>query len=387
MNIHEYQAKEILRNYGIRTPRGKMVISCQEATEAAMDLGGKAWVIKAQIHAGGRGKSGGILKAEGLEQVEQQASSLLGKRLVTPQTGPTGKLVRRLLVEEQVDIETELYAGVILDRSKGQAVLMASRSGGMEIEALALEHPEAIFREHLEPWGELPAYRARRVCFELGVRAETRTKLQETLQKLCRVFYQEDCTLAEINPLVITGSGDVLALDAKINLDDNAAFRHPAWADLRDPEEEDPLELEAARYGLNYVKMDGTIGCMVNGAGLAMATMDFIQEMGAKPANFLDVGGGVNENAVAEAFRILMLEPRVKVVLVNIFGGIVRGDVIARGIVSAASKMQIGVPLVVRLAGTHASEGKEILQKSGLSMRVAESMREAARIAADLGRD
>ncbi len=387
MNIHEYQAKDILRNYGIRTPRGKMVMTSQEAIGAAMDLGGKGWVIKAQIHAGGRGKSGGILKATSLEQVEQQASSLLGKRLVTPQTGPTGKLVRRLLVEEQVDIQTELYAGVILDRSKAQAVLIASGSGGMDIEALALEHPEAIFREHLEPWGELPAYRARRICFELGVGAQARSKLQETLQKLCRAFYQEDCTLAEINPLVITGSGDVLALDAKINLDDNASFRHPDWTDLRDPEEEDPLELEAARYGLNYVKMDGTIGCMVNGAGLAMATMDFIQEMGAEPANFLDVGGGVNENAVAEAFRILMLEPRVKVVLVNIFGGIVRGDVIARGIVSAASKMQIGVPLVVRLAGTHASEGKEILQKSGLSMLVAESMREAARIAADLGRN
>ncbi len=386
MNIHEYQAKEILRNYGIKTPRGKTVTTPQGAVEAALDLGGEGWVLKAQIHAGGRGKGGGIRKAGSLQEVEKQASSLLGKKLVTPQTGPEGKLVRKLLVEEQIGIQAELYAGVILDRSSGQAVLLASGSGGMEIEALAWERPEAICRQSLEPWGELPAHRARSVCFELGVANEVRPGLQETLQALCRAFYQEDCTLAEINPLVITTSGEVLALDAKMNLDENAAFRHPAWADLRDPEEEDPLELEAARYGLSYVKLNGTIGCMVNGAGLAMATMDVIKGMGEEPANFLDVGGGVNEEAVAQAFRILMLEPRVKVVLVNIFGGIVRGDVIAKGITSAASKMEVRVPLVVRLAGTHAREGKEILQSSGLRIQAADTMREAAQLAVALGR-
>lgn len=386
MNIHEYQAKEILKHYGIKTPRGRTAATPQGAVEAALDLGGEGWVLKAQIHAGGRGKGGGIRKAGSLEELEKQAFSLLGKNLVTPQTGPEGKVVRKLLVEEQVPIQAELYAGVILDRSSGQAVLLASASGGMEIEALAWERPEAICRQRLEPWGELPAYRARRVCFELGVAKEVRPRLQEALHALCKAFYHEDCTLAEINPLVVTTSGEVLALDAKMNLDENAAFRHPAWADLRDPEEEDPMELEAARYGLSYVKLSGSIGCMVNGAGLAMATLDFIKEMGAEPANFLDVGGGVNEDAVAQAFRILMSEPKVKVVLVNIFGGIVRGDVIAKGITSAASKMEVRVPLVVRLAGTHAREGKEILQSSGLKIQVADTMREAAQIAARLGR-
>ncbi len=386
MNIHEYQAKEILKNYGVKTPRGKVVRTCQEAVEAAKQLGGNGWVLKAQIHAGGRGKAGGIRKAATLEEVEQKASSFLGKKLLTPQTGPEGKVVRKLLVEEQVGIAAELYAGVVLDRSLGQAVLLASAAGGMEIETLALERPQAICRQRLEPWGELPSHRARLVSFELGVTGDTRPRLQETLQALCRAFHQEDCTLAEINPLVITTSGEVLALDAKMNLDDNAGFRHPAWSDLRDLDEEDPMELEAARYGLSYVKLDGTIGCMVNGAGLAMATMDFIKEMGGQPANFLDVGGGVSQEAVAQAFRILLQEPRVRVVMVNIFGGIVRGDVIARGITSAASQMEVRVPLVVRLAGTHAQEGKQILLQSGLSIRVADSMREAAQIAVSLGR-
>jgi succinyl-CoA synthetase beta subunit len=389
MKIHEYQAKEILNSYGIGTPRGRIARTSDEAVGAARQIGGKGWVVKAQIHAGGRGKGGGIRKAHSLEEVAAHASSLLGSRLVTPQTDPEGSLVRCVLVEEQVEVQAELYAGVVLDRSSGHGLLLASASGGMEIETLAQERPEAICRQRVEPWGELPAHRARGACFELGVPAGARPKVEEAFKALCRAFHEEDCTLAEINPLVITTSGEVLALDAKLNLDDNAAFRHPAWADLRDPQEEDPMELEAGRHGLNYVRLEGTIGCMVNGAGLAMATMDLIKDVGALPANFLDVGGGASEQAVAHAFRILLGDPKVRVILINIFGGIVRGDVIARGILAAVSSEQAGgvrVPLVVRLAGTHAREGREILLRSGLPMEVAETMREAAEMAARWGR-
>lgn len=387
MKIHEYQAKEILRRYGIKTPMGGLATSPDEAVALAQRLGGAGWVVKAQIHAGGRGKAGGIRRAQSLEDVAKEALSLLGSRLVTPQTGPEGRKVSRLLVEEQVDIEAELYAGVVVDRAAGRGVLLASASGGMEIEALAHERPEMICREWLEPWGELPEFRARRACFRLGIPQAFRPKVEKVFKALCRVFHQEDCTLAEINPLVVTKGGEALALDAKMNLDDNAAFRHPGWAELRDPDEEEPLEREAGLHGLNYVKLDGTIGCMVNGAGLAMATMDLIQEVGARPANFLDVGGGASEEAVAQAFRILMSDPNVRVVLINIFGGIMRGDVIARGILAAASRMEVRVPLVVRLAGTNASEGRVILGGSGLRMHVAETMREAAELAARLGRD
>lgn len=386
MNLHEYQAKEILRTYGILAPRGAVASSPQEAVEVARGLSPGGWVIKAQVHAGGRGKAGGIKKASSLEEVAREAGSLLGSRLFTPQTGAGGKPVNKLLVEEQVEVEAELYAGVVLDRSAGRPLLLASASGGMEIELLAHERPEAICREWLEPWGELPDFRARRVCFQLGVPNTIRTKVEMVLKGLCRAFHREDCTLAEINPLAITNKGEVLALDAKLNLDDNAAFRHPEWSGLRDPQQEEPLEREASLHGLNYVKLDGTIGCMVNGAGLAMATMDLIQEVGGRPANFLDVGGGASEQAVAEAFRILAGDPDVLVVFINIFGGIVRGDVIARGIVAACSRIEVKMPIVVRLAGTNAEEGREILQGSGLTLHVGRTMREAAELASRLGR-
>lgn len=386
MNIHEYQSKEILRTYGIPVPRGEVAATPEEASAVANELGGDAWVVKAQIHAGGRGKGGGIRLAATLEEVAAHAGELLGAHLVTPQTGPQGRRVRRVLVEEQVPIQMELYAGVVVDRGRDRGVLLTSSAGGMEIEEVARQHPETLFREILEPDGALHPYQARRVAFGMGLPREAMGKAQTVLRNLCRAFYQEDCSLAEINPLVLTREGQVLALDAKLNLDDNAAFRHPQWKELRDIEEEDPLEREASDFGLSYIKLDGNIGCMVNGAGLAMATMDMIQGVGGEPANFLDVGGGANEEAVSRAFRILLSDPNVKVVLINIFGGIMRCDVIARGVVSAASKTDLNVPMVVRLEGTNVDEGRRILESSGLSLAVAKGMREAAERAVELGR-
>jgi succinyl-CoA synthetase beta subunit len=362
-----------------------MATTPQEAVAVARDMGGGGWVVKAQIHAGGRGKGGGIRMASTLEEVEAVAGALLASRLVTPQTGPEGQPVRRVLVEERLPVRTELYAGVVVDRNVGRGVLLTSSAGGMDIEEVAREHPETIHREVLDVAGELRPFQARRSAFALGVRRESRAQFQSVLQNLCRVFHREDCSLAEINPLVLTGEGEVVALDAKLNFDDSAAFRHPQWADWQDPDEEDPLEREASRYGLNYVKLDGTVGCMVNGAGLAMATMDVVKEVGGEPANFLDVGGGASEEAVSRAFRILLSDSNVKAVLINIFGGIMRCDVIANGVVAAASKTKVAVPLVVRLEGTNAEEGRRILAQSGLSLIVVEGMREAAERAVELG--
>lgn len=385
MKIHEYQAKEIMRNYGIEVPRGGVATSVEEALDVAKRVGAGPWVVKAQVHAGGRGKAGGIVKASSLAQVGEAASKLLGARLATAQSGPQGYLVRKILVEEALDVERELYAGVIVDRSAARAVLLVSSSGGMEIESIAKERPEQIVKEFVEPWGELPSFRARRACFALGVDGKVMGQVEKTLKGLCVMFHKEDCTLAEINPLAIAKEGKALALDAKVTLDDNALFRHPSWGELRDPEEEDPLEAEASAYGLNYVRMDGTIGCMVNGAGLAMATMDVVLQVGAKPANFLDVGGGAREEVVSKAFGILLKDPRVKVIFINIFGGITRGDVLARGIVDAASKLRVRVPIVVRLEGTNAKEGQRILEESGLKIHVANTMVEAAQLASRLG--
>jgi succinyl-CoA synthetase beta subunit len=384
MKIHEYQAKEVLREYGIPVPRGGMATTPREAVAIARKLGGDGWVVKAQIHAGGRGKGGGIRMASTPEQVAAEAEALLTSRLVTPQTGPKGQPVRRLLIEERLLLRAELYAGVVVDRSVGRGVLLASSAGGMDIEEVAREHPQTIHREILDANGVLQPFRARRAAFAVGLPPETRLRVQSALGALCRAFHQEDCSLAEINPLVITQGGDIVALDAKLTLDDSAAFRHPQWAEWQDPDEEDPLEREAAGYGLNYVRLDGTIGCMVNGAGLAMATMDIIKEVGGKPANFLDVGGGASEETVSHAFRILLSDPGVKAVLINIFGGIMRCDVIARGVVAAASRTNVAVPLVVRLEGTNVEEGRRILAESGLALNVVNGMREAAARAVEL---
>ena len=386
MKIHEYQSKEVLRSHGIPVPRGGVAASAEEARAIAADIGGDDWVIKAQIHAGGRGKAGGIRVAATLDEVEACARALLASSLVTPQTGPEGQGVNRLLIEERVPLQTELYAGVVVDRAVGRGTLLTSSAGGMEIEEVAREHPEAIHREILDAWGTLQGFQARRAAFAMGLPAAVVGQAQAVLQGLCKVFHDEDCSLAEINPLAITRDGRVLALDAKLNLDDNAGFRHPHWADWRDPDEEDPLEREAGRYRLNYVKLSGNIGCLVNGAGLAMATMDLITAVGGEPANFLDVGGGASEEAVSQAFRILLSDPHVKVVLINIFGGIMRCDVIARGVVAAASRMNLSVPLVVKLAGTNVEEGRRILADSGLSLTVATRMLEAAERAVELGR-
>jgi succinyl-CoA synthetase beta subunit len=386
MKIHEYQAKKVLRDHGIPVPGGGVAASPEEAVSIASVPGGTGWVVKAQIHAGGRGKGGGIRLASTVDDVAAHAKALLSSRLVTPQTGPEGQRVKLVLVEEQIPLQTELYAGVVVDRGLGRAVLLTSAAGGMDIEEVAQARPESIHREILGPWGTLRGFQARRATFAMGLPAPLAGQAQAVLEGLCRVFHDEDCSLAEINPLVVTRDGRVLALDAKLNLDDNARFRHPQWAEWRDPDEEDPLEREADRFRLNYVKLNGDIGCLVNGAGLAMATMDVIKAVGGEPANFLDVGGGANEEAVSQAFRILLSDSRVKVVLVNIFGGIMRCDVIARGVVAAATKMGLVVPLVVRLAGTHAEQGRRILADSGLSLTVATRMLEAAQKAVELGR-
>jgi succinyl-CoA synthetase beta subunit len=386
MKIHEFQSKQILARYKVPLPPGRIATSAEEAMKAARDVGGASWVVKAQIHAGGRGKGGGIRLASNLQEVGTHAGGLLGTHLVTPQTGPQGSPVNRVLVEGQIAVETELYAGVVVDRSKGRGVLLVSSAGGMEIEEVARDHPEALFRETLGPDGSLQAFQARRLTYKMKLPIEIGRKVQKVLQGLARVFNMEDCTLAEINPLVIARHGEVLALDAKLNLDDNASFRHPEWQDLKDPGEEDAMEREASRYGLNYIRLDGDIGCMVNGAGLAMATMDMIKGVGGSPANFLDVGGGASEDAVSHAFRILLSDPNVRVVLINIFGGIMRCDVIARGVLKAASQVKVNVPMVVRLEGTNVEEGRRILESSDLSLDVVSGMRDAAERAVALGR-
>ena len=382
MKLHEYQGKEILAQFGVATQPGVVASTVEEAVEAAKQMGANSgndlFVVKAQIHAGGRGKGGGVKLARGVDEVREKAESILGMMLKTHQTGPEGQKVRKVLVAEAVDIDKEFYLGVTLDRQKNANVIMASTEGGVEIEKVAEESPEKILKVWVDPAVGLRGYQARLLAFGLGFTGQALKSATKFIVALYRAFSESDCSLAEINPLVLTKNGDVLAIDAKINLDDNAIFRHPALAELRDIHEEDPLEVEATDFGLNYVKLDGNVGCMVNGAGLAMATMDLIKLAGGEPANFLDVGGGASAETVEAGFRIILKDPNVQAILVNIFGGIVRCDRVARGVVQAARNVNISVPLIVRLQGTNAVEGKQILEQSGIEMETAILFEEAA---------
>lgn len=382
MKIHEYQAKEILNRFEVRTPRGRVATVPEEVYDIARQLGGTV-VVKAQIHAGGRGKAGGVKLARTPEEAETIARDLIGRKLYTPQTGPEGRTVRRVLVEEGLNIRREYYLGIVVDRAAQRIVFMASAEGGVEIEEVAARNPAAILREHIDPAVGFRRFQARKLAYELGVAPENVPKAAKFLEGLYEAFYHSDASMAEINPFVETAEGEFYALDAKINLDDNALFRQPAAAAMRDYTEEEPLEIEASRHGLNYIKLDGNIGCMVNGAGLAMATLDIITLCGGRPANFLDVSGGATEASVSAAFRILLADPAVKAVLVNIFGGIVRCDVIARGILGAVKSTGLNVPLVIRLEGTNVEEGKDLLRKSGLDLILAGDMKDAARKATD----
>ena len=377
MKIHEFQAKKILSQYGVRTPQGEVTDSPEKALEIARRIGPKV-VVKAQIHAGGRGKGGGVKLAQTPEEAQKLASEIIGMNLVTHQTGPEGKLVKQVLIEEALDIDRELYVGIVIDRAAESPVVMASSEGGVEIEKVAAETPELIFKEYINPAAGFLAFQARKLGFKLGLSGNTLKQAVKFFIGLYKAFQSSDASLAEINPLLITKQGDVLALDAKMNFDDNALLRHKEIAEMRDLSEEDPLEVEASEYDLNYIKLDGNVGCMVNGAGLAMATMDIIMHHGGSPANFLDVGGGVNEEAVKNAFRILVSDKDVKAALINIFGGIVRCDLVANGIVNAARDLNLDIPMVVRLEGTNVEEGKKILEESGLDFQSASSMKEAA---------
>ena len=378
MKIHEYQAKAILAKFGVPVPRGIPVETAEAAVKAARDLGTPVVAVKAQIHAGGRGKGGGVKIAKSPEQAGEHARAILGMMLVTPQTGPGGQKVRRILVEEGTDIRREMYVGVVLDRAAGLPVAMACAEGGMSIEELAREKPEAILREPVDPDRGLLPFRARRLAAGLGLEGESLRKGQKFLTALCRAYLATDASLAEINPLVVTGSGDVVALDAKINFDDNALFRHPDIQEMRDPHEENAAETRAAKFDLSYVALDGNIGGMGTGAGLAMSTMDIITHHGGEPANFLDVGGGATLEKVTEGFRIILEDPKVKAILVNIFGGIMKCDVIAEGVVAAARELGLRVPLVVRLEGTNVEKGRKILKDSGLDLIPASDMTDAA---------
>ena len=377
MKIHEYQAKQILARHGVRIPRGELAETPAAARAFAQRLGTRV-VLKAQVHAGGRGKGGGIRLADSPAEAERLARAMIGMTLVTPQTGPEGKTVQRILVEEAQDIQRELYLGMVIDRAAEAAVVMASTEGGVEIEKVAVEHPDAIFREYIRPATGLRPFQARSLAFRLGLEGETHKKAVAFITGLAGAFEATDASLAEINPLLVTRQGDVLALDAKMNFDDNALARHPDIRAMRDLAEESPLEVEASKYNLNYIKLDGTVGCMVNGAGLAMATMDIVKYEGGTPANFLDVGGGVTEEAVTNAFRILVSDPDVRGALINIFGGIVRCDLIANGVVKAARELGTRIPVVIRLEGTNVERGKDILRESGLAFHPADSMKEAA---------
>lgn len=377
MKIHEYQAKSILNQYGVRIPRGEVAETAEKAYEIAKDIGPKV-VVKAQIHAGGRGKGGGVKLANTPEEAQERAREIIGMNLVTHQTGPEGKLVKTILVEEALDIAKELYIGIVIDRAKEAPVVMASSEGGMEIEKVAAETPELIFKEYINPATGFLPFQARKLAFQLGLEGDTFKQAVKFLLTLYKAFESTDASLAEINPLLITGQGDVLALDAKMNFDDNALVRHPNIKGMRDLDEEEPLEVEASEFDLNYIKLDGNVGCMVNGAGLAMATMDIIMYSGGMPANFLDVGGGVSEEAVKNAFKILISDKDVKAALINIFGGIVRCDLVANGIVKAARELELNIPMVIRLEGTNVELGKKILEDSGLAFFSASSMKEAA---------
>jgi succinyl-CoA synthetase beta subunit len=378
MKIHEYQGKEILQKFGVATPQGGVAFSADEAVAVAQRLGGTLWVVKAQIHAGGRGKGGGVKIAKNLNEVRSLATQMLGMRLVTHQTGPEGKIVKRLLVEQGVNIARELYVGITLDRSRAMNVVMASTEGGVEIEKVAAETPEKIVKEYVIPPAGFKQFQARKLAFALGLEGDAFKNGVKFLLALYKAYEATDASLAEINPLVVTKEGNVLALDAKINFDDNALFRHPDFAALRDLNEEEPLEIEASKSNLNYIKLDGNVGCMVNGAGLAMATMDIIKLAGGEPANFLDVGGGASAQTVESGFKIILADKNVKAILINIFGGIVRCDRVATGVVEAAKKVQVNIPIVIRLAGTNADLAAEILKNSGLSFLVAENLKDAA---------
>jgi succinyl-CoA synthetase beta subunit len=390
MKIHEYQAKAILGKYGVAVPRGEMVMTREEAAVAAknlFDAGAKAVVVKAQIHAGGRGKGGGVKIANSSEEAGEIASRMLGMKLVTHQTGAEGKIVHRLLVEETLPIDRELYLGIVIDRIEARSVFMASASGGMEIEQVAAENPAAILKEYIVPGMGLEPFQARKLAFGLGIAPEQINQAVQFMTALYRAFEATDASLAEINPFITTKDGRLFALDAKINFDDNALFRHKDLRELRDISEEDPLEVEASKYGLNYIKLDGNVGCMVNGAGLAMSTMDIIKYAGGSPANFLDVGGGANAEQVTHAFEILLSDKNVRAVLINIFGGILRVDTLAQGVVQAAKQTNISLPIVLRLEGTNVEQGREILKKSGLNFIVAETMKDAAeKVVAAAGR-
>jgi succinyl-CoA synthetase beta subunit len=378
MKVHEFQAKEVLRGYGVPVPRSLVATTPEEAEAAAEELGGGTVVVKAQIHAGGRGKGGGVKVVNGPAEAKEAAAGMLERPLVTHQTGPEGQLVRRVLVEEGMDIARELYAGVVLDRAREMPVFMASAEGGVEIEEVAARSPEKIIKEWFDPDAGLKPFQARRLAYAVGLEGKQASNAARFFATLARAYIETDASLAEINPLVVTGAGEVLALDAKMNFDDNGLYRHKEIADYHDPHEEDPLEVEAHEYDLNYIKLDGNIGCMVNGAGLAMATMDLIKYAGGEPANFLDVGGAADVETVANGFRILMSDPNVKAVLINIFGGIVRCDRVAQGVVEAMEQVEVNVPVVVRLEGTNAEEGARILKESDLEFLVAENFKDAA---------
>ncbi len=378
MKIHEYQAKAILARYGVTTPRGEVTFTKEEAREAARRLKSQVCVVKAQIHAGGRGKGGGVKLARSADEAAEIASQILGMNLVTAQTGPQGRIVKRLLIEEGLDIKRELYLGLLIDRETGRPVFMASASGGMEIEQVAKEDPGAILREHIHPAVGLQPYQARKIAFGLGLTGEQATGATPFFQALYRAFIDTDASMVEINPCVVTGDGKLVALDAKVTFDDNALFRHKDLRELRDLDEEDPLEVEASKYGLNYIKLDGTVACMVNGAGLAMATMDIIKYTGGSPANFLDVGGGATADQVKNAFHILLSDPEVRAVFINIFGGILRCDVLATGVVAAAKDLHVKIPIVVRMEGTNVERGQQILRESGLNFTIADGMKDGA---------
>jgi succinyl-CoA synthetase beta subunit len=387
MKIHEYQAKQILAKYGVPVPRGEAIFKPTDAKGVAERLGGGTVVVKAQIHAGGRGKGGGVKLAQNPGEADRLAHQIYGMNLVTHQTGPEGREVSRLLVEEGLPIARELYLGIVIDRAAGRPVIMVSQDGGMEIEAVAEKTPERIHKEYVNPATGLIPFQARKLAFALGLEGDQVAKFGKMLTSLYNAFVGTDASLLEINPLIVTRTGDLLALDAKMNFDDSALGRHPELKELRDLDEEDPLEIEASKYSLNYIRLDGTIGCMVNGAGLAMATMDIIKLAGGEPANFLDVGGGANKEQIRNAFKILMADKNVRAVLINIFGGILRCDILAAGVIAAVQELGVPVPIVIRMEGTNVEEGKRMLQESRLNFTTANSMGEAAEKVVSLARE
>ncbi len=379
MNIHEYQAKQLFKEYNVKTLQGVVATNASEAAEACKTLGGNIWVVKAQVHAGGRGKGGGIILCKTTDEVYEAADKLIGSNLVTPQTTSDGVMVRKVYVEEGCDISKELYLGIVLDRERDLPVVMASKEGGVEIEEIAIKEPEKILKVHADPVTGIGNWQARKIAFGLGLKGKQVNSCCKFIISLYELFMKLDCSIVEINPLVVTSEDDIIALDAKINFDSSALFRHANIEELRDLDEEEPLESQATKAGLNYIKLDGEIGCMVNGAGLAMSTMDIIKLHGGEPANFLDVGGGASAEQVAEGFRIILSDPEVKAIFVNIFGGIMRCDFIAEGIITAAKEIEIDVPLIVRLAGTNVDLGKKMLSESGLDLITADDMDSGAR--------